>query len=503
MSTSIPFLDKTFWITESKDNPKHVASLQLLEMPEGAPDDYLEQLVSTLRSYDKPVTPFNYRVKTLFGFFPSKFAAVDKLDMEYHVQLVEVEDVSDRQELHKLIARLHEPMLDRDKPLWQFYVIKGKSGSEFAMYAKIHHMYGDGATMVKWFQAGYLPEPQTSGFAPVWAVERKRRFRKKVNPALALLKGLWVFLIATKDLIWILFRILLKLFRINQAYMPVPFTGTKTMLTGQVKQGRVVATTDMDFARVQRVGKKLRATVNEVLLCCFDIGVHQFLSDYGQKFEKALYTNMPINLRKPGEQSQGNKIAIVPVMLAHGKLDPYLRLRQIIENHRVVKRAAKRSHPGAFSYYTILIQTFALIFELCRISAFMKPIANILISNVPGPPETRYFGDAKLLAVYPISTIVPGGGVNITLLTYNNVANIGLVCCDTNIKSLETMATYFNDAFDLLERSIEDHEVSIDDIGEHIVDPPLTLVDDDPYKVSHPDGHIEDDLQMEMELRQP
>lgn len=485
MSTSIPFLDKTFWITESQDNPKHVASLQLLEMPEDAPDDYLDKLVEKLRSYDKPVSPFNYRVKTFLGFFPLKFTELERLDMNYHVQVIEVEDVADREALHKLIARLHEPRLDRDKPLWQYYVIKGKSGKQFAMYAKIHHMYGDGATMVKWFQAGYLPEPQTEGFTPVWAVERKKRPRRKVNPIVSLFKGLWELLIATKDLIWIIFRILLKLLRINSVYMPVPFSGTKTMLTGQVKMGRCVATTDMDFARVQRVGKKLRATVNEVLLCCFDIGVHKFLSDHGHTFEKALYTNMPINLRKPGEQHTGNKIAIVPVMLAHGKTDPYLRLRQIIENHRIVKRAAKRSHPGAFSYYTVLIQSTALLFEVLRISALMKPIANILISNVPGPAEMRYFGDAKLLAVYPISTIVPGGGVNITLLTYDNTANIGIVCCDTEIKSLENMAKYFNDAFELLERCIEDPNVSTDELGERIVQPPLTLVDDDPYQVEN------------------
>lgn len=496
MSTSIPFLDKTFWITESEDNPKHVASLQLLEMPDDAPDDYIDQLVVKLRSCNKAVAPFNYRVKSI-GPYPIKFTPVDELDMEYHVKVIEVDDVSDKFLLHQLIARLHEPRLERDKPLWQYTVIKGKSGKQFAMYAKIHHMYGDGATMVKWFQAGYLPDPQLGEFTPVWAVERKRRPRPKKNPFVAFIKGIWDLIIAFKDILIILIRLLLKIIRVNPTYMPIPFSGTKTMLTGQVKRGRTVATVDMDFARVQAVGKRLRATVNEVLLCCFDIGVHQFLTDHGHTFEKALYTNMPINLRKPGEQTSGNKIAIVPVKLAHGKHDPILRLRQIIENHRVVKLAAKRAHPGAFSYYTVLIQTFALLFEVLRISALVKPIANILISNVPGPAETRYFGDAKLLAVYPISTIVPGGGVNITLLTYNNTANVGIVCCDTKIKSLESMALYFNDAFELLEKAIDDPTLTIDDIGERIVDIPVTLVDDDPYKHDDDEHHQEEQKTLE------
>ena len=105
MSKSIQFLDKTFWITESKDNPKHVASLQLLEMPDNAPEGYLDKLVEKLRSHNKAVAPFNYRVKSI-GPWPIKFVPVEELDMDYHVQVVEIEDVSDKEELHKLIARL-------------------------------------------------------------------------------------------------------------------------------------------------------------------------------------------------------------------------------------------------------------------------------------------------------------------------------------------------------------------------------------------------------------
>lgn len=489
MKKSISFLDKTFWITESKDNPKHVASLQILQMPDGAGPDYIENLVLELRKFSTATSPFNMVVKTILGFFPLWLKSVDKLDMEYHVQEEYVEDVSDRLKLHKLVARLHEPRLDRSKPLWQFVVIKGKRGNNFAIYVKVHHMYGDGASLVKWFQAGYLPEPQKSGFTPVWAMERPVRKRPKKNFFKQIFVGAWELVVVMADLFWILLRLLLKILRINREYMPIPFTGTKTMLTGQVKQGRVVATVDMNFDRIKEVSKKLRATANEVLLCCFDIGVHKFLADEGQTFEKALFTNMPINMRKPGEQTTGNKIAIVPVKLAHGQNDPYIRLRQIIENHRIVKRAAKRANPTAFSYYTILIQSFALLYEVLRMSDVVRPIANILISNVPGPKDIRYFGEAKLEAIYPISTIVPGGGVNITLLTYGNTANVGLVCSDRKIKSLENMAHYFNDAFELLEKSVEDYTVNIEDIGEYTVLDHKAIVDDHPYHIT--DEHQE------------
>jgi diacylglycerol O-acyltransferase len=480
VTKKITFLDKTFWITESEANPKHVAGLQLLEMPEDAQEDYVEHLFAELQSFNKAVPPFNCKVSRFLGY-PVKLSSVEKLNMDYHVQMHVLDDINNKPELHKFVAKLHETWLDRDKPLWQYHLIKDQANNGFAIYIKVHHMYGDGATLIRWFQKGYSEQKSSQGFVPVWAADLTLRDRKKVNIFKQIMTGLWDIIITVKDLVWILFRLLLKLLRINQVYMPIPFSGTKTMLTGQVKKGRVVSTLDIDFARVKTLSKRVRASANEIMLCAFDIGVHRFLKDYGHTFDKALYTNMPINLRKPGETTSGNKIAIVPVELAHGEKDPYLRLRQIIENHRIVKRAARVSHPAAFSYYTLLIQSFSTLFEVLHISDWFRPIGNILVSNMPGPPKTLFFKDAKLLANYPISTMTPGGGVNITMLTYNGIAQIGLVCCDSEISSLEPMSQYIQEAFEMLEECVDDPSLNVDDIGEQVLEIPKTIVDDEIY----------------------
>jgi diacylglycerol O-acyltransferase len=469
VTKKITFIDKMFWITESEANPKHVAALQLLEMPKDAPSDYVEQLFIQLKSFNKASFPFNCKVST-FLTFPIKLRPVEQLDMDYHVQLHVHEDINNKAKLHSFVAKLHETCLDRDKPLWQYHLIKDSIGRGFVIYVKVHHMCGDGTTLIRLFQKGYSEQKNSENFVPVWATELAHQERKKINIFKQIMTGLWGLIITLIDLIWISVRLLLKLLRINQVYMPVPFSGTKTMLTGQVKKGRVVSTLDIDFVRVKALSKRLRASTNEIVLCAFDIGVHRFLKDYGHTFEKALYTNMPINLRKPGETTSGNKIAIVPVELAHGETDPYLRLRQIIENHRIVKRAAKVSHPAAFSYYTLLIQSFATLFEVLHISDWVRPIGNILISNMPGPQNTLYFKDAKLLAIYPISTMTPGGGVNITMVTYSGIAQIGLVCCDSKIASLEPMAQYFQEAFDMLEGCVDDPSLSVDDIKEQVAE---------------------------------
>jgi len=480
MAKHLTFLDKAFWITESNASPKHVAGLQFLAYPKGnnaeQNRDYAKQLVAQLRTFDKPQSPFSCVVVSLLGF-PLKLRDIDSLEMDYHIQHHTIKDVGDAEQINGYVATLHQVPLERDKPLWQYHIIDSDNAEQFAIYVKIHHMYGDGAALVRWFQAGMTEQPNVDEFIPVWAIEHPHRPRKKRSKWASLLRNVWLFGWTVVDLLWMFVRLFTKLIWINRHYMPLPFSGTKTVLTGQVKAGRTVATTNLPMDRIVALSKRTRATVNEVLLTSFDIGVHQFLKDHGQTFDKPLITQMPINLRRPGEQTQGNKIGIALVELAHGKKDPIRRLQQIVLSNKIVKRAAKNVYPAAFAYYTIWWQSVALIFEKLHLSNLFRPLGNILISNVPGPQQPLYYRDCEALSIYPISALTPGGGVNITLLTYNGVANVGLVCCNDKIKSLQPMADYFVEAFSLLEASVDDPSITIDDIGETVTEPKSLVID--------------------------
>lgn len=498
MAKHLSFLDKAFWITESNASPKHVAGIQLLAYPRHNSIEqnrqYATQLVTELKKHDKPQSPFSCVVVSLLGFFPLKLKDIQTLDMDYHVQLHRIKDVADHNEINAYVAGLHEQRLDRNHPLWQYHIIESENTEKFAIYVKIHHMYGDGAALVRWFQAGMTETPNNTQFMPVWAMEHPHKIRRKHNKWINILRNCWFFSWTILDLLWMFIRLFIKLIWLNRHYMPIPFSGTKTVLTGQVKHGRTVATTLLPLDRIVALSKITRATVNEVLLTSFDIGVHRFLKDHGQTFDKPLITQMPINLRRPGEQTQGNKIGIALVELAHGKKDPYRRLQQIILSNKIVKRAAKNVYPAAFAYYTIWWQSLALVIEKLHLSNLFRPLGNILISNVPGPQKSLFYRDCEVLNIYPVSALTPGGGVNITLLTYNGIANIGLVCCNDKIKSLQPMADYFVEAFELLEASIQDPNVSVDDIGElespepkSIVDDPSTdgsLLDEKPHKLT-------------------
>ena len=482
MNKKLTLIDRAFGFTETDNNPKHVAGLQVLELPGDASDTFVDDLVADLRQFEKGVAPFNCVVIT-FLRFPVWLKPLKKLDMDYHVQLHQLDDVTDKKQLHEFVAKLHEERLDNKKPLWQAHIIKSQKGNQCILYTKVHHMYGDGYTLLRTLQSAYSEEPKFDNFKPLWALQHTKKQRRKASkPFWRVLTGAWGFLLTTKDFLWVCFRVLLKLIRVNKHYMPVPFTGTKTILTGQVKKGRLIATTDLTYTRLYALSKRLRASINEILLCVFDIATHRFLAEYGQTFDRALLTNIPINLRKPGDKTSGNKIAILPVELAHGTKDPYIRLRQIIENHRVVISTARKSQPGAFSFYTLFIQSFAMLYEMLHLSSIVQPIANILVSNMPGPRESMYFRDCQVKAIYPLSAITPGGGINITLLTYDDVANVGIVCCDNDIKSLQPLVGFIHEALYMLEQSVEDPSVSTDGIRERVVtDDASEVVETEPY----------------------
>jgi diacylglycerol O-acyltransferase len=190
VSKKITFLDKTFWITESEANPKHVAALQLLEMPKDAPADYVEKLFAELQSFNKAASPFNCRV-SCFLAYPIKLTPVDQLNMDYHVQMHVLDDISNKTKLHKFVANLHETWLDRDKPLWQYHLIKDKANKGFAIYVKVHHMCGDGATLIRLFQKGYSEQKNSEDFVPVWAADLVFRDRDKVNIFKQTITGFW------------------------------------------------------------------------------------------------------------------------------------------------------------------------------------------------------------------------------------------------------------------------------------------------------------------------
>src|SRR5262249_49085882 len=102
----------------------------------------------------------------------------------------------------------------------------------------------------------------------------------------------------------------------------------------------------------------------------------------------------------------------------------------------------------------------ALFIRAARVSAqlrladrFTSPV-NVVISNVPGPRHPLYLDVARMLHYYPVSTIVDGQGLNITVQSYLDTLDWGLVACRELVPDLEDMADLLIDEIRVLAKAV-------------------------------------------------
>jgi hypothetical protein len=168
---------------------------------------------------------------------------------------------------------------------------------------------------------------------------------------------------------------------------------------------------------------------------------------------------MPVNLRKEGEKTGGNKIGFVQVELSAPTNDPYVRLRNVGYSLRNVRNMIDSVVPEAIESYTIITSLVAQIAEMLKLSGAMPPLGNTLVSNVPGPKQHLYIKGARMEEMHPISTLPPGNLLNITLFSYAGKLYFGLIATD-ELPHLDRLAKYVNDAFTELEHSVQSAHVA-------------------------------------------
>ena len=79
---------------------------------------------------------------------------------------------------------------------------------------------------------------------------------------------------------------------------------------------------------------------------------------------------------------------------------------------------------------------------------------NLLVSNVPGPPVTLFFGGARLLALYPLGPVYDGVGLNVTVVSSADTIGFGFVTCPDVISAVDDLAAAVTDEFTKLRRAV-------------------------------------------------
>jgi WS/DGAT/MGAT family acyltransferase len=457
--TKLSLLDLAFFIAESEASPKHVAGLLICKRPPKSRANFAKKLYEELLTFIDVQAPFNRIIQFSLTSMPS-WTESDAVNLNDHVFYHKMDsEKNSRQDLYRLVSELHTPLLDRTRPLWEVHVIDGLSDGRFAMYQKIHHAYADGITMARWTAQSLAVDPAQLDVRPVWVLnhnrqadlQRKQLKLEMLQDVLTSLKGVSLRFLGMGRLAAML---LLESVKLTKNAIALPFVASgHTPLTGQVTAGRQFSTVSVPMDRVAEIRAITRSSLNHVALTCLDGALHRYLQDQGVTLNRPITIQMPVSLRQEGEESPGNKIGIILVELSQPTDDPYVRLRNIGYSLRNVRAMVDSVAPAAIESYTLVMGLMGQIGEMLKLSDYMPPMGNTLVSNVPGPKQHLYIKGAKMEEMHPISTLPPSNLLNITLFSYAGELFFGLIATD-ELPNLDRLGDYVLDAFTELEQSV-------------------------------------------------
>src|SRR3954453_12373664 len=183
--------DSMFLIGESREQPMHVGSLQVFELPDGADADLLRVTLHDMLQQDDVAPLFRrrpYRSLTTLGQWGWTDDA--DVDLEHHVRHSALPQPGRIREPLALVSRLHSTLLDRHRPLWEVHLIEGLEGNRFAVYSKLHHSVMDGVSGMRLLQRA-LSKTRNKDQPPFWTLRPRssNHQRERGNPLLQRPKG--------------------------------------------------------------------------------------------------------------------------------------------------------------------------------------------------------------------------------------------------------------------------------------------------------------------------
>src|SRR5437764_5098572 len=258
--------DSMFRIGKSREQPMHVGSLQVFELPDGAGADLLrEALHDMLAQHD--VSPLFRRrpyrsVSTLGQWGWTDDADVD---LEHHVRHSALPQPGRVRELLALVSRLHSTLLDRQRPLWEVHLIEGLEGNRFAVYTKLHHSVMDGVSGMRLLQRALSPDPARDQPA-FWTMRPPRSARKGGggNPLVTLPKATIQAVAEMAQLTPRVLRLAEQSMRAQAATLPGQ--APRSMLNTSITGSRRYAAQSYSIERMRLVAKGAGVTLNDVLL---------------------------------------------------------------------------------------------------------------------------------------------------------------------------------------------------------------------------------------------
>ncbi len=440
-------LDAVFLHIEDDVMHMHIASCATFEGP--AP--VYEDLVELFRTKIHLVPRYRQRVRFVPGGIGRPVWVDDPhFRLDYHVRHTALPPPGDDQALRNLMGRLMSQPLDRNRPLWETWMVEGLESGEWALISKVHHCMVDGisgtdlmAVILDISRDGtptapddWHPMPEPSDAALVrdaiastmanpreivrWARAATRAPRQLLNQANEVGRGV------------------VELGRRLTPNAPLSIEGT-------IGPHRRWAWSRTTIADIKQVRVAFGGTVNDVVLSAVTNGFRELLQSRGEVVDDLVVrTLVPVSVRGSDDHSYNNQVAGMVAELPVGIADPLERLAAIREH----MTGLKESHQAVASSAVFGMAEFAppVLFSLGLRGAanLMRRMpqrsVNTVTTNVPGPQMPLFACGREMLDYFPFVPLSQGVRTGVAIMSYNGKVTFGVTGDWDTVPDLDVLA---------------------------------------------------------------
>lgn len=450
-------LDASFLHLETPEMPMHIGGLNLFDLPTARRSDFYEKVKSHIAGRLHLSGVFTRKLALMPLEFSNPVWIEDTaVDIDYHVRKITLPKPGSMQQLESCVAKLHAKLLDRSRPLWEFTVFDGLKSGQTAFYFKVHHaaLDGQGAQSLAQAVLDVTPVPRkvggveaaVAGQDETCAPDVKELIGAAVRNNLAqywnLIKSLPAAARAVGEAVTVTRGDDGK----SRFGLPKSFKfAPKTPLNVSITPRRAFATVCVPVGEAKEISNAFGGSLNDVAMAICSGALRYYLQDKNVLPAETLVAAIPVSLREPGNVDSNNQVSMMLIDLATHVADPKKRMREIVKSSTALKATLKNvksvlptDFPGIGLPW--LMSGLTALYGRSKLADRMSPIANVIISNVPGARVPLYLAGAKMTANFPVSIVVHGVALNITIQSYLDSLDFGLVACRDAVPDLDAFA---------------------------------------------------------------
>jgi diacylglycerol O-acyltransferase / wax synthase len=225
----------------------------------------------------------------------------------------------------------------------------------------------------------------------------------------------------------------------------------RTPFNAAISGHRVYATSSLPLADVKALAKSRGVTINDILLALCAGALRRYLAEHAALPEKPLTAGVPVSIRPIGDAKLNNQVFFTLSRLPTDVAEPLPRL--------AAAQTAGQEAKNLFSDMRDLVTTDISILGaplvvtgLARLwvgarAYNVRPVFNVIVSNVPGPRQTMYCVGTPATHYFPVSIPYHGCALNITMQSYLDHLDFGLVACSETVPDAQRIADYIAEDF--------------------------------------------------------